>query len=87
MGFHTLNMCTLFFGTFNNILIVFGSVELRNYYVYTIFGVLTLCNLCVICNSNRFHSFMFKLEIMIVHTMKMCTEDTGPEKSSVLLNL
>ena len=86
MIFHTLNICSLFLGTYDNILIVFRSVELRHYYVCTIFGVLTLCNLCVICNSNRFHSFMFKLEIIIVHTM-MCTEDTGPEKSLVLLNL
>ena len=52
---------------------------------YTTFGVLTLCNLCVICISNRFHSCIFKLCIMIVHTLKMCTEDTGPEQSLVLL--
>ena len=35
------------FCTFDN---MFGSVHIRHYYVYTIFGVLTLCNLCVICN-------------------------------------
>ena len=29
---------------------------------------------CIICNSNKsFHSFIFKLCIMIVHTLKMCT--------------
>ena len=29
---------------------------------------------CVICNSNKsFHSFLFKLYIMIVHILKMCT--------------
>ena len=31
------------------------------------------CLLCVICDSNSFHSFIFKLCIMIVHTLKMCT--------------
>ena len=48
---------------------IFGIVELGHYYVYTTFGVLTL-----FCNSNRFHSFIFKLCIMIVHTLKMCTQ-------------
>ena len=43
--------------------------------------------LCVICNSNRFHSFIFKLCIMIVNMLKMCTGDAGPEQSLVLLNL
>ena len=28
---------------------------------------------CVICNYNSFHSFIFKLCLMIVHTLKMCT--------------
>ena len=31
------------------------------------------CVVCVICNSNSFHSFIFILYIMIVHTLKMCT--------------
>ena len=31
------------------------------------------CLVCVICNSKRFHSFSFKLCIMIVHILKMCT--------------
>ena len=31
------------------------------------------CLVCVICNSNSFHSFVFKLCLMIVHTLKMCT--------------
>ena len=75
----TLNMCTLYFVH----LIIFWIVELRHYYIYT-FEVLTLCNLCVICNSNRFHSFILKLCIMIVYTLKMCTGDAGPEQSLVL---
>ena len=40
--------------------------------------------LCVICNSNRFHSFIFKLCIMIVNRLKMCTGDAGSEQSLVL---
>ena len=35
----------------------------------TLFG----CLVCVICNSNSFHSFIFKLCLMIVQTTKMCT--------------
>ena len=69
------------FCAFDNI---FRSVELRHYNVYTLFGVPTFCNLCVICSSNNFHSYIFKLCIMIVHTLKMCTGDTGPEQGLVL---
>ena len=35
--------------------------------------MLRWCPICVICNSNSFHFFIFKLGIMIVHTLKMCT--------------
>ena len=31
------------------------------------------CLVCVICNSNSFDSFIFKLCIVIVNTLKMCT--------------
>ena len=31
------------------------------------------CLVCVICNSSRFHSIIFKLCLMSVHTLKMCT--------------
>ena len=31
------------------------------------------CIVCVICNSNSFNSFIFKLCLMIVHTLKMGT--------------
>ena len=48
------------------------------------FGVLTFCIMCVICNLNRFHSFIFELCIMIIHTLKMCTGDAGPEQILVL---
>ena len=67
--------------TFDNIL---RNVELRKHHIYTTLGVLILCSLCVICSSNRFHSFIFELCIMIVHTFKMCTGDAGPEQSLVL---
>ena len=40
--------------------------------------------LCVMFNSNRFHSFIFKLCIMIVDKLKICTDDAGPEQSLVL---
>ena len=36
-------------------------------------AILLGCLVCVIYNSNSFHSFIFKLCIMIVHTLKMCT--------------
>ena len=31
------------------------------------------CLVCVICNSNSFYSLIFKLCLMIVHTLKKCT--------------
>ena len=31
------------------------------------------CLVCIICNSNSFHSLIFRLCIIIVHTLKMCT--------------
>ena len=31
------------------------------------------CLVCVICNFNSFHSYIFQLCQMIVHTLKMCT--------------
>ena len=38
-----------------------------------LFATLLGCLVCEICNSKSFHSFLFKLCIMIVHTLKMCT--------------
>ena len=37
------------------------------------FEILRACLVCVICNSNSIHLFIFKLCILIVHTLKMCT--------------
>ena len=77
---HSLNMCAPYIlCTFDN---NFGIVELRHFYVYTTFGVLTL-----FIYSNQFHFFIFKLCIMIVHPLKMCTDDAGPEQSLVLFSL
>ena len=41
--------------------------------------------MCVICNSNRFHSYIFKSCIIHVNTLMMCTGDAGPEQSLVLI--
>ena len=35
--------------------------------------MLTGCLVCVICNDKSCHSFLFKLCIVIVHILKMCT--------------
>ena len=35
--------------------------------------MLRRCLVCVICNSNSFHSFIFILYILIVHTLKLDT--------------
>ena len=48
----------------------FTGVELRHFFPSE---MRTGCLVCVICNSNSFHSFIFKLCIMIVRTLKMCT--------------
>ena len=42
--------------------------------------------LCVICNSNKFHSFILKLCLMIVNTLEMCAGDADPEQSLDLLS-
>ena len=83
---HTLNMCAPYMlCTFDNI---FEIVELRHYYrrLHHLW-IAYIVYLCVICNSNRFHSFIFKLGIMIVNTLKMCTGDVGPEQSLVLFHI
>ena len=48
------------------------------YNVYTTFGVLTLCYLCVIRTSNSFHSFIFKFWILIdVHWRRKSWPEFG----------
>ena len=58
-------------------------ILLRLYHLWSAYIV----HLCVICNSNRLHSFIFKHYIMIVHALQMCTDDAGPEQSLALLSL
>ena len=60
---------------------MFGNVELRHYNVYNTFGELALCYLSAIFNSSSCNSFIFKVCITIVHTLKMYTGDAGPEQS------
>ena len=44
------------------------------------------CLHCLLfCNLNRFHFLYSNFDIMIVHTLKMCTHDAGPEQSLVML--
>ena len=67
---HMLKMCTSyfvyilwFFSYFLGVL-KFDMFSVQNGYS---------CLVCVICNYNSIHSFIFKLCIMFVHTLKMCT--------------
>ena len=50
--------------------------------------MLTLCNLCVFCIQidliPLYSNYIFKLCIMIVHSLKICIGDAGPEQSFVL---
>ena len=41
------------------------------------------CLVCVICNSKNFHSFLFKLCIIIVHILKICTSYLESELISI----
>ena len=69
---HTLKMCMHFL--FCTGFIIFFSflmgVELRHFFHPQCLGG---CLACVICNSKSIHAFIFKLCIMIVHTLNMCT--------------
>ena len=79
---HIVHVCTLYFA--HILIIVWGLLNLD---IITSTPPLEClyCYLCVICNSNRFHSFIIKVCIMIVHILVMCTGDAGPEQSLVLL--
>ena len=79
---HIVHVCPLYF--VHILIIVWGLLNLD---IITSTPPLEClhCYLCVICNSNRFHSFIIKVCIMIVHTLVMCTDDAGPEQSLVLL--
>ena len=69
---------------------MYSKFHLGRYIVgYTVGNLVLqlLYKLYVICNANSFHSFTFKICIMIVHTLQMCTSDAGQEQSLVLLLL
>ena len=61
-----------------NIFSILTSVELGHFFHLKCLGVPSLCNLLL---QYCIHSFLFKLCILIVHILKMCTGDAGPEQS------
>ena len=65
---HTLNMCLPFLCKFDNYFQTFRAVELRHFP-----SEMLMCLVCLICNSSSFHSFIFNLCFMIVHTLNMYT--------------
>ena len=67
---HIEDMHLLFCACFINFFSFLRGVELRHFFPSE---MLRGCLVCVICNSNSIHSFIFKLCTMIVHTLKMCT--------------
>ena len=70
MIFHTLKMCTsYFFYRFHVFFFIYGVLNLDSFFGQMLRG----CLVCVICNSNNFHSLIFNFWIMIVHTLNMCT--------------
>ena len=62
-------MCTFYFVYFSWFFSFLRDLNLDIFSVQYTSG----CLVCVICNSNSFYSFLYKLCIMIVHTLKMCT--------------
>ena len=73
----------LFFCAYLIFYYIFGSVELDIIMSRPHLG----CLHCEICDSNRFYSSIFKLCIMILHTLKMYSGDEGPEQILVLFPL
>ena len=61
---HTILFCAHLI----NVFLLLRTVEFRQLFHRKALG----CLLPVICNSSSFHSFIFKLCIMIVHTWNMC---------------
>ena len=67
---HIEDVHLLFCARFINFFSFLRGVELRHFFPS---AMLRECLVCVICNSNSIHSFILKLHLMIVHTLKMCT--------------
>ena len=78
---HIEHVAPYYLCTFDNILELY--ILLRLHHLWSAYIV----HLCVICNSNRLHSVIFKHCIMIVHALQMCTDDAGPKQSSAFLSL
>ena len=55
---------------FDKHFLIFRAVDFRHFFPSE---MLRGCLVCVICNSSSFHSFIFKLCMMIVHTLNMYT--------------
>ena len=70
MIFHTLKMCTSHFVHISYFLSYFWWVLNLDIFPSE---MLRGCLVCVICNSNSIHYFIFKLCLMVAHTLKMCT--------------
>ena len=67
---HLEDTQVLFCAHLINVFFIFTDVGLRHYFQSE---VCRGCLFCVICNSVTLHSFFFKLCLIIVHTLKMCT--------------
>ena len=65
---HIEDVHLLFYAHFMNIFSLLGGLELRHFSLERLRWFLV----CVICNSKSFHSLIFKLCIVIVHTLNMC---------------
>ena len=70
IGRYPIKVSEVLLCTFNKYFLIFRAVELRHFFPSE---MLRECLVCVICNSSSFHSFIFKLCIMIVHSLKMYT--------------
>ena len=71
---NTLKMCTSYVMQISQFFFhfFFGGGGILNLDIF-LFKMLRWCLVCVMCNSNSFHSLLFKLCIMIVHTLNMYT--------------
>ena len=70
MIFLTLKMCTFHFVHISYFLSYFWWMLNLDIFSSEMFRE---CLVCVICNSNSIHYFIFKLCLMVVQKLKMCT--------------
>ena len=67
---YIVHLHLIFCAHFIDIFVIFRAVKLSHFYPSE---MLTGCLLCLIFNSSSFHSYIFKLCILIVYTLNMCT--------------